>query len=82
MAEVAEAQVKVKRVAIVGGTHGNERNGVYLAKSFLRAPETVRRASFSTTVLLANTYASGVCLPCEAPSVTVLTYVVAHALAC
>lgn len=53
MAEVNE--VKVKKVAIVGGTHGNERNGVYLAKTFLREPETVKRPSFETTVLLANT---------------------------
>ena len=44
----------VKNVAIVGGTHGNETNGVYLAKHFLRSPETVKRASFETSVLLSN----------------------------
>lgn len=44
----------VKRVAIVGGTHGNETNGVQLAKHFMRNLEQVQRPSFSTEVLLAN----------------------------
>jgi succinylglutamate desuccinylase len=47
---------RVCNVAIVGGTHGNECNGVHLARFFLqpRGAEQVRRASFTTTVLLAN----------------------------
>lgn len=47
----------VRRVAIVGGTHGNEANGVHLAKYFLRNLATVQRPSFQTEVLLANTEA-------------------------
>lgn len=46
---------QVKRVAIVGGTHGNEANGVHLAKHFLRNMAQVQRPSFETEVHLANT---------------------------
>mmetsp|Transcript_19467 Transcript_19467/g.39251 ORF Transcript_19467/g.39251 Transcript_19467/m.39251 type:complete len:325 (+) Transcript_19467:76-1050(+) len=45
---------QVKRVAIVGGTHGNETNGVYLAKLFMRNPDVVKRPSFETEVFLSN----------------------------
>ena len=45
----------VRRVAITGGTHGNESNSVQLAKHFLRHPDVVQRESFSTTVVLTNT---------------------------
>ncbi len=47
---------RVGSVAIVGGTHGNETNGVYLAKYFLEpgGAAEVQRSSFTTTVLLAN----------------------------
>lgn len=45
---------QVKRVAIVGGTHGNESNGVYLAKHFMRSPELVKRGSFETEIFIAN----------------------------
>jgi succinylglutamate desuccinylase len=45
---------QIHRVAIVGGTHGNELTGVYLAKKFLAKPELVERSSFDTQVLLAN----------------------------
>jgi len=48
---------QVKRVAIVGGTHGNEANGVYLAKHFMRTLEKLQRPSFSVEVLLSNTEA-------------------------
>ncbi|CAK9103302.1 Probable aspartoacylase [Durusdinium trenchii] len=44
----------VKTVAIVGGTHGNETNGVHLAKHFMRNPALVKRPSFETEVLLSN----------------------------
>lgn len=47
----------VRRVAIIGGTHGNESNGVHLAKHFQRNPALVKRPSFETQVLLANTAA-------------------------
>ena len=44
----------IKRVAIVGGTHGNEFTGAYLIKKFEQYPELVRRSSFETQTLLAN----------------------------
>lgn len=44
----------LKHVVIAGGTHGNERNGVYLAKYFLKHPEIVKRSSFETTTILSN----------------------------
>jgi succinylglutamate desuccinylase len=44
----------LRRVAIVGATHGNETTSVYLAQHFLAHPRIVRRASFETQVLLAN----------------------------
>jgi succinylglutamate desuccinylase len=42
------------KVAIVGGTHGNELTGIYLIKKFARLPELVKRASFECEILLAN----------------------------
>ena len=44
----------IERVAIVGGTHGNEVNGVALARHLLRHPELARRDTFETKVLLHN----------------------------
>ncbi len=44
----------IRRVAIVGGTHGNELTGAYLAKKFAALPHLVQRSSFESTVLLAN----------------------------
>jgi succinylglutamate desuccinylase len=46
--------IKINRVAIVGGTHGNELTGVMLVKKFLRYDELVKRQSFETVCLLAN----------------------------
>lgn len=45
---------QIKRVAIVGGTHGNELTGIYLVKKFDRAPELMARSTFETIALLAN----------------------------
>lgn len=45
---------QIKRVAIVGGTHGNELIGVYLVKKFQQFPEKIKRNSFETLTLLAN----------------------------
>ncbi len=47
----------VNRVAIVGGTHGNERIGVQLIKKFELRPDYIQRSSFSTQILLANPHA-------------------------
>lgn len=41
-------------VSIVGGTHGNELTGVYLAKKFQENLELINRPNLSTQVLLAN----------------------------
>ncbi len=46
--------MQIKRVAIVGGTHGNELTGVMLVNKFLRYPQVVRRQSFETVCLQAN----------------------------
>ena len=47
----------VRTVAITGGTHGNERNGVELARHLASNPALAARPSFTTTVLLTNTAA-------------------------
>jgi succinylglutamate desuccinylase len=44
----------VRRVVIVGGTHGNELTGVYVVKKFDRFPELLHRDTFECTTLLAN----------------------------
>ena len=44
----------IRRVAIVGGTHGNEFTGAYLVKKFERFPDLVQRPSFETMTLLGN----------------------------
>jgi aspartoacylase len=45
---------KINRVAIVGGTHGNEFTGVYLIKKFEQHLNLVKRPSFETLTLLGN----------------------------
>jgi len=45
---------EIKKVAIVGGTHGNELTGVYLVKKFEQLPSLIKRSSFKTLTLLAN----------------------------
>jgi aspartoacylase len=44
----------IRRVAIVGGTHGNELTGVYLVKKFEQFPALLQRQSFECLTLLAN----------------------------
>jgi succinylglutamate desuccinylase len=44
----------IDRVAIVGGTHGNELTGIYLVKKFLQNPELLRRESLECTTFIAN----------------------------
>ncbi|MBD2682083.1 MULTISPECIES: aspartoacylase [Nostoc] len=48
---------QIERVAIVGGTHGNELTGVYLVKKFQQYPNLINKQSLETLVLLANTKA-------------------------
>ncbi len=45
---------KIKRVVIVGGTHGNEITGIYLVKKFERSPHLIQRSSFESLTLIAN----------------------------
>ncbi|MDJ0619419.1 MAG: aspartoacylase [Calothrix sp. MO_192.B10] len=46
--------VKIKQVAIVGGTHGNELTGAYLVNKFANSPHLIQRQSFTTMTMLAN----------------------------
>ena len=45
---------QIKKVVIVGGTHGNEFTGVYLVKYWLQNPKLVKRDGFETSVVFAN----------------------------
>jgi aspartoacylase len=45
---------QISRVAVVGGTHGNEFTGAYLIKKFAQFPDLITRNSFETVTLLAN----------------------------
>lgn len=51
----------LRRVAVTGGTHGNEMCGVYLAQHWLKAPGELQRASFSAEPVLANPAAAAAC---------------------
>jgi aspartoacylase len=53
--------LKIRKAAIIGGTHGNELTGVYLIKKWLRDPKPVTRASFETLLLHANPEAIAAC---------------------
>jgi len=44
----------IKNITIVGGTHGNEFTGAYLAKYWLNNAYKVQRPSFDTQVVFAN----------------------------
>ena len=47
-------QKRVKKIAITGGTHGNELTGVYLVNKFKTDPSIVTRESFETIVMHTN----------------------------
>ncbi|KAL4696533.1 hypothetical protein H8959_002231 [Pygathrix nigripes] len=51
----------LRRVAVTGGTHGNEMSGVYLARHWLQSPAELQRLSFSTVPVLANPAATAAC---------------------
>ena len=44
----------IKKVAIVGGTHGNEFTGVYLIKKFQKFPELLNQYNFEKELVIAN----------------------------
>lgn len=45
---------KVKKIAITGGTHGDELTGVYLIKKFFKNPDLVKRSNFETIFMHTN----------------------------
>jgi succinylglutamate desuccinylase len=45
---------KIGKIAIVGGTHGNELTGVYAIEKLTRFPERLHQYSFEVVTLLAN----------------------------
>lgn len=45
---------QIKKVAITGGTHGNELTGVYLINKFFKNPNLVKRDSFETFFMHTN----------------------------
>jgi succinylglutamate desuccinylase len=51
---------KIKRVVIVGGTHGNEITGIYLVKKFVRSPDLIQRSSFASLTLIGNPQACAI----------------------
>jgi len=44
----------IRRIAIVGGTHGNELTGIYLIKKFQQFPHLLHRQSLECITVLAN----------------------------
>ncbi len=44
----------INKIAITGGTHGNELTGVYLIKKWQKQPELVKRDSFETLLIHTN----------------------------
>ena len=46
--------MEIKRMAVVGGTHGNELTGAYLVKKFEHFSDLVTRSSFETITLFGN----------------------------
>ena len=44
----------VKKMLVVGGTHGNELTGVYLVKQWQQQPEAIQRVGLKVETLLAN----------------------------
>ena len=44
----------IKKVAITGGTHGNELTGVYLINKFKKNPKLIQREGFETVIMHNN----------------------------
>lgn len=61
MCSLPVPQEPLRRVAVTGGTHGNEMSGVYLVRQWLRTPVDLQRPSFSAVPVLANPAATAVC---------------------
>ncbi|KAM4700090.1 N-acyl-aromatic-L-amino acid amidohydrolase (carboxylate-forming)-like isoform 1-T2 [Discoglossus pictus] len=52
----------ITRVVVMGGTHGNEMSGVYLAKQWIKDPSELRRETFKAEAFLANPLAVERCV--------------------
>ncbi len=52
----------IKRVAVTGGTHGNELTGVYLINKFKKDPKLLKRDSFETIFFHTNKKAIKECV--------------------
>ena len=49
-----EKHIMIKKLAITGGTHGNELTGVYLVKKWQKNPKLLKRNGFDTITQLMN----------------------------
>lgn len=77
MCSLPVSRQPLRRVAVTGGTHGNEMGGVYLAKHWLQAPGELQRPSFSAMPVLANPAATAACrryLGCDLNRTCTLTF--------
>lgn len=61
MCTIPVPQEPLRRVAVTGGTHGNEMSGICLVQHWLRAPGELQRPSFSAMPVLANPAATATC---------------------
>ncbi|XP_070584153.1 N-acyl-aromatic-L-amino acid amidohydrolase (carboxylate-forming) isoform X2 [Erythrolamprus reginae] len=52
----------LRRIAICGGTHGNEMSGVYLVKHWLQDPSELQRSTFQVTPFVGNPRAVEQCV--------------------
>jgi len=59
--EVILMSKKIEKVAITGGTHGNELTGVYLINKYKKNPNLVKRDSFETIFMHTNVGAMQKC---------------------
>lgn len=46
--------MEIKKIGLVGGTHGNELTGVYLLRKWMAEPALVQREGLDTRLLMAN----------------------------
>jgi aspartoacylase len=51
------SHLSIEKVAIVGGTHGNELIGAFQVRKFEQFPQLIQRSNFETLTLLANSKA-------------------------
>lgn len=61
MCSLTAPQEPLLRVAVTGGTHGNEMCGIHLVRHWLKTPGELQRPSFSAVPVLANPAATAAC---------------------